>query len=515
MNIAQLLHSSARCFPAARAVSLGDAPVHDYAGLQQRVARLAGGLRALPGVATGDRIALAMTNGPEYIELMWAAWHAGLAIAPMNARLHPREFEFILGNCGVRYCFATTELAGALSAQLGAGSAVRVIDVASVDYRALCAHEPIALQAALPDRPAWLFYTSGTTGRPKGATLTHGSLLAMVLRYYADVDGLGTDDCMLHTAPLSHASGLYSLPHIAKGSHQVIPASHGFDPAELFALLELYSSATLFCAPTMLNRLVDAPGVRSAKFDRLRTLFYGGAPMYVENLKTAIDVLGPCLWQGYGQGESPNTITYLSKAMHRDVGHPRYEQRLASVGVARTGVEVRIADEDGNALPTGETGEVVCRSDVSMHGYWNDPVATAKALRNGWLFTGDVGVLDEDGFLTLKDRSKDVIISGGSNVYPREVEEVLLLHPGVLEVSVIGRPSAEWGEEVVAMVVARQGHAPSARELDDVCLKNIARFKRPRQYFRLSELPKSAYGKILKTELRELLTRGSAVPMQQ
>lgn len=515
MNISNLLHSTARCFPEAPAVSLGDARVHDYASLQQRVARLAGGLRALPGVTPGDRIGMAMSNGPEYIELMWAAWHAGLAIVPMNARLHPREFEFILGHCDVRYCFATTELADALGAQLGTDARTRVIDVSGADYRKLCAHEPIALQPALPESHAWLFYTSGTTGRPKGATLTHGSLLAMVLRYYADVDALGTDDCMFHTAPLSHASGLYSLPHVAKGSHQVIPASRGFDPAELFALLDVHSNATLFCAPTMLTRLIDDPGVRSARIDRLRTLFYGGAPMYVENLKAALGVLGPRLWQGYGQGESPNTITYLSKAMHADTGHPRYELRLASVGVARTGVEVRVVDDDGHPLPNGQTGEVVCRSDVTMRGYWNDPAATAKALRDGWLFTGDVGVLDDDGFLTLKDRSKDVIISGGSNVYPREVEEVLLQHPAVLEVSVVGRASAEWGEEVVAIVVPRPGQTPGARELDELCLKNIARFKRPRRYFRLDELPKSAYGKILKTEIRERLARGAVQPLQE
>ena len=508
MNIAAFLHATARCYPNAPALAFGDELIHRYAGLQERVARLAGGLRALPGVKPGDRIALAMKNSPQYIELMWAGWHAGLCIVPMNAKLHPKEFAFILENCGVGYCFATPDLTGALADELrGAAAGTRIIDSEGAEYRALAACVPIAQQPVLPDEPAWLFYTSGTTGRPKGATLTHRSLLAMTLRYYADVDSVGTGDCMIHCAPLSHASGLYSLPHIAKGSQQIIPASQGFDPPELFSLLERYSSATFFTAPTMVTRLVNDPGVGRARIDNIRTMFYGGAPMYVENLKSALATFGPRLWQGYGQGETPNTITCMSKAMHVDDGHPRFEQRLASVGVARSGVEVRLVGEDGRDVPVGEIGEIICRSDVTMAGYWNNPQATANALRDGWLWTGDMGAFDEDGFLTLKDRSKDVIISGGSNIYPREVEEVLLQHAGVLEVSVVGRHHHDWGEEVIAFVVAKPGQAVNDHELDQLCLDNIARFKRPKQYVHIDELPKNSYGKVLKTELRTRLPR--------
>ncbi|MFM1992032.1 MAG: hypothetical protein RJA99_4989 [Pseudomonadota bacterium] len=506
MNIATFLQATARQLPQAPAVSSGDRLVWRYAGLMDRVARLAGGLRALGGVVPGDRIAMAMKNCPEYIELMWAAWHAGLCIVPMNAKLHPKEFAFILENCGVKACFTTPDVTGALSDELrGGGAAIRPIEVASPEYAALCRAQPHALEVMPPTAPAWLFYTSGTTGRPKGATLTHGSLLAMMLRYYADVDAVGATDSMIHTAPLSHASGLYSLPHVAKGSHQVIPASQGFDTTEFFGLLERYRNVTFFCAPTMVTRLMHDPGVRSARIDSIRTLFYGGAPMYLENLRTALSVFGPRLWQGYGQGETPNTITFLSKAMHVDDGHPRFEARLASVGVARTGVEVRIVDDAGRDLPAGEVGEIVCRSDVTMTGYWNNPDATRKALRDGWLWTGDMGTFDEDGFLTLKDRSKDVIISGGSNIYPREVEEVLLLHPDVLETSVVGRVHPEWGEEVVAFVVPKPGRTLDEAALDRLCLDHIARFKRPKRYVHLPELPKSSYGKVLKTALRDRL----------
>ena len=506
MNVATFLQATARCTPQAPAVSLGDQLVWRYAGLQERAARLAGGLRAIDGMVAGDRIAMAMKNCPAYIELMWAAWHAGLCIVPMNAKLHPKEFAFILENCGVRCCFTTSDVTESLAQELrGAGSSTRLVEVGGADYAALCGADPLALQSVLAEAPAWLFYTSGTTGRPKGATLTHGSLLAMVLRYYADVDAVGTTDTMIHTAPLSHASGLYSMPHVAKGSHQVIPASQGFDPPELFGLLERYRHVTFFCAPTMVTRLMHDPGVSTARLDSIKTLFYGGAPMYVENLRTALSVFGPRLWQGYGQGETPNTITFLSKAMHLDDGHPRYEARLASVGVARTGVEVRIVDEQGVDLPPGEVGEIICRSDVTMTGYWNNPEATRKAIRDGWLWTGDMGTFDDDGFLTLKDRSKDVIISGGSNIYPREVEEVLLLHPDVLETSVVGRPHADWGEEIVAFVVPKPGRTLDDAALEQLCLDHIARFKRPKQYVHLTELPKSSYGKVLKTELRKLI----------
>jgi acyl-CoA synthetase (AMP-forming)/AMP-acid ligase II len=198
----------------------------------------------------------------------------------------------------------------------------------------------------------------------------------------------------------------------------------------------------------------------------------------------------------------PNTITALPKRMHLEVDHPRYDERLSSVGIARTGVELRVVDQNGCELAPGEIGEVVARSDVCMTGYWRNPEATAHALRDGWLFTGDLGLLSADGFLTLKDRSKDLIISGGSNIYPREVEEVLLLHPDVLEVSVVGRHHPHWGEEVVAFVVSREDKSLSAEELDSICLENIARYKRPKDYFFVEALPKNNYGKVLKTELR-------------
>jgi long-chain acyl-CoA synthetase len=232
--------------------------------------------------------------------------------------------------------------------------------------------------------------------------------------------------------------------------------------------------------------------------------------MYVADLERALQLFGPRLYQLYGQGESPMTITGLTKRMHADTAHPRWRDRLGSSGVPRTGVLVKVVDDRDHELPPGEIGEVVTRSDCVMAGYWENPDATAETLRGGWLHTGDLGSFDEDGLLTLRDRSKDMIISGGSNIYPREIEEVLLRHPDLVEVSVVGRPHPEWGEEVVAFIVTRPPAEIATEALDRLCLDHIARFKRPRHYRFVDALPKNNYGKVLKTELRRLLTEESS-----
>jgi long-chain acyl-CoA synthetase len=250
---------------------------------------------------------------------------------------------------------------------------------------------------------------------------------------------------------------------------------------------------------------VEHPSAAAADVSGLKTIVYGGGPMYVADCLKALDVLGPRLVQIYGQGESPMTITALGRAHHVDRAHPRFLERLASVGLPYASVEVMVADEDDRPLSAGETGEVLVRGDTVMRGYWNRPDATAAALRGGWLHTGDVGALDADGFLTLKDRSKDLIISGGTNIYPREVEEVLLAHASVAEASVVGAPHPEWGEEVVAFVVLRPGASADEAALDRQCLDHIARFKRPKRYRFVDALPKNNYGKVLKTALRSLL----------
>jgi len=297
-----------------------------------------------------------------------------------------------------------------------------------------------------------------------------------------------------------------TITALARAARHVVPLSGGFDPAELVALSQSVGRLCLFAAPTMVHGLVDHVAASGAPSDGFKTIVYGGGPMYGEDIRRALATMGPRFVQIYGQGESPMTITALSRAQLGDDRHPRWAERIESVGVAQTLVEVRVVDAAGRPVATGETGEVVVRGDTVMAGYWMNPEATAQVLRDGWLWTGDVGALDADGFLTLKDRSKDVIISGGSNIYPREVEEVLLRHPRVREVSVVGRRDASWGETVVAFV-ACDGAAVDAGELDALCLAHIARFKRPREYRFVDALPKNNYGKVLKTALREQLRR--------
>ncbi len=510
MNIAQLLNKAALSCGELPAVAVGTAVVHDYAALARRVGTIAGNLRQRFGLAPGDRVAIAMSNRPEYIEIKYAIWQAGLVAVPINAGLHPREFQYILSHSGARLCLAGPELAPIIAALISETETLEaVVSTEDAEYATLSQGEYFDVAEVAPDDAAWLFYTSGTTGRPKGATLTHRVLLVMTLSYYADIEAVEPGATVIHAAPLSHGAGLYGLPFVAKAGVSVIPESRRFEPDEMLRLIAAWPRTSFFGVPTMVTRMINSDAAGSADTGNLSTIVYGGAPMYVADLRKALALLGPKLVQIYGQGETPMTATILTKAHHADSEHPNYLDRLRSAGVSRTDTEVRIVDEEDKPLPTGEIGEIVVRGDVVMKGYWNNPQATAESLRGGWLHTGDLGSIDEDGFLTIRDRSKDMVISGGANVYPREIEEVLLRHAGVLECSVIGRPHPEWGEEVVAFVVARPDAEVSETKLDRMCLDNIARFKRPRAYFFIDRLPKNNYGKILKTALRERLAEQS------
>jgi long-chain acyl-CoA synthetase len=501
MNLSLTLQTVAKVHPDRSAISWEGGGL-TYGAFEAQVQCIAGALRRRHGLVPGDRVALAMENSPEYLPLLYGIWRAGLAAVPMNSKLHAREMAWILADCGARLCIASPKLAESLSAAELSGLPP-VLATGTADALALLQGEPILGEPGQPQAEAWLFYTSGTTGRPKGAMLTHRNLLFACHCYYADIDTVGPQDTILHAAPLSHGSGLYGLAHIARGSNNVIHMG-SFDPEAVLRVLARHPKVSLFAAPTMVTRLIDHPQAGSDTRG-LKTIVYGGAPMYVADLKRALDLFGPRLYQLYGQGESPMTITGLDKALHADRHHPRWEVRLASTGIARTGVAVKVVSEDGAELPHGVVGEIVTKSDCVMAGYWNNPEATARALRDGWLWTGDLGAIDAAGFLTIKDRSKDMIISGGANIYPREIEEVLLTHPAVAETAVVSRPHPDWGEEAIAFVVARSGAALAAAELDRLCLDNIARFKRPKGYRFVAALPKNNYGKILKTDLRALL----------
>ncbi len=492
MNLALWLQRAAQTGPTRPALFNGFELVADYAAFFNRAACLAGWLRA-QGVTADDRVGLFMKNQPDYLVALFGCWIAGVAVVPINAKLHGKEAAWILQDAGAKLCLASPVLADAIT-----DGNLRVVGLNSVDFTA----DPFPVSDRQADDLAWLFYTSGTTGRPKGVMITHRMLATMTFSYFTDVEPVTPDDATLYAAPMSHGAGLYCLMHVLKAARHIHPPSGGFDEAEIFELARYHDRVQMFAAPTMVKRLVQVGKARGEDGAGLRSIIYAGGPMYQADVIEAVELFGPKFIQIYGQGECPMGISALSRHDVADRHHPRWSERLASVGRAQSPIELAIGDEAGNLLPIGRVGEVMARGDTVMSGYWQAPEATAKTLVNGWLRTGDMGSLDADGYLTLRDRSKDLIISGGTNIYPREVEEVLLTHSGVAEVSVIGRPDPEWGEDVVAFVVRTDEVAVTPAELDAHCQSQIARFKRPKDYFFVPELPKNNYGKVLKTELR-------------
>jgi fatty-acyl-CoA synthase len=488
LNLFALLDQAAARHGDRGAVYRGERQLHTWGELRERVLRLAASIRQL---GAGARVAVASENRPEIVELMFAIWAAECVVVPINYKLHPREMEQILDDAGVSQVFASPKIGAALASV----TAVPIELVDSQAYSSRLGGAPSdPPRIADPSTLAWLFYTSGTTGKSKGAMLSHRNLMAMTVAHLADFDAPDEDCSLVHGAPMSHGSGLYIPPYVLRGARQVIPESGAFEPEEFLDLCDRHPGCSAFLAPTMVQRLVQTG---RACPHNLRTVVYGGGPMYVDSLKKAMAAFGPIFVQLYGQGEAPMTITGLRRADHLDAD----DTILGSVGYARSGVDVAVLRDDGAPAAIGEIGEIVCRGDVVMSGYWNNPEATAATLQNGWLRTGDMGSFDDRGYLTLRDRSKDVVISGGSNIYPREVEEALLEHPGVSEAGVVGAPDEEWGEIVVAFIVG----SVSAAELDAHLLERIARFKRPKRYEFIDELPKNSYGKVLKRDLRARL----------
>ena len=406
MNLARLLTRASRIWPEAPAICHGNKRHASYRQFAQRAGCIGGSLVHDYGLAKGDRVGVIMKNQPEYLEALYGIWFAGLAAVPINAKLHPREIAYILDHSGASFCFVSAALEHDIP------DAVSTVVTPGPAWRRMQAGQPIDVVAVEKSDLAWLFYTSGTTGQPKGAMLSHGSLRQMTLSFFVDVEQLDCADSVIHAAPMSHGSGLYNFAALQAGANQVVPASGQFEPAELFKLIETYPGSFFFAAPTMIKKLLEAPAAAHADTSNLKNIIYGGGPMYLSDLKAAMNLFGNKLGQIYGQGESPMTITTLTKAMHRDAS----DERLASVGVAQAVVEIKVVDEQGGEVAAGEVGEICVRGDVVMTGYWNNPEATSRTLIDGWLHTGDVGAFDQDGFLTLKDREKDEIISGGSNI---------------------------------------------------------------------------------------------------
>jgi acyl-CoA synthetase (AMP-forming)/AMP-acid ligase II len=513
MNIGHMLTDSAERHPDRPAFIYGD-EVTTYRHANARANALAAGLRHL-GMKRGDRVAVWMWNRPELLEGFFGVWKAGGCVVPLNARFLAEEAVYHLSDPRASVLFFDEEFRAVVDEIRGRLPHVKHF---------ICAGEPLPGQVSYgellssfvgssePDAEvadddlAWLFYTSGTTGRPKGAMLTHGNLTFAAVGWVADMMHLEPEDVGLHAAPLTHGAGFHAVALTMKASCQVILKGHHFDAALFCAAVEQHRVTNTWLVPTQIKLLLRDESLGRWDLSSLKCVLYGGAPMYEADLRKALRRFGHIFVQLFGQGESPMTITCLRREEHVENGPPA--RRLLSCGHARSGIEVRILGEDHGELPRGVVGEICVRGPSVMKGYWERPEATAQTLRDGWLHTGDLGSMDRHGYVYIQDRSKDLIISGGENVYPREVEEVLMQHPSISEVCVIGVPDDLWGESVKALVVLKPCASATAEEIIAFAAERIAGYKKPKSVDFLPELPKNAYGKVLKRELRDRYWKG-------
>jgi long-chain acyl-CoA synthetase len=438
-------------------------------------------------------VAVFMENRREYLVAMFAIFRCGATLVPCNSRLTADELGFLISDAGA--VVVLTDETHAPTARAAAGDARVCVTGPELDaILGDLGGVPTAPANVDGEDVAWLFYTSGTTGNPKGAMLSHAVLLFVTIAWLADLTPLDETDVTLHAAPLSHGAGFHALAATARAAHQVIPPAPSFDAAATLDLINKMGVTNTWMVPTQIVMLTDA-APEGVALPTLQYVVYGGAPMTPIATARALERFGSIFVQLYGQGESPMTITVLRRQDHR-------AELFGSAGRARPGVEVAIMDEGGRRVPAGSVGEVVVRGASLMSGYWNRPDATAETLRDGWLHTGDLGRLTDDGVLYLLDRTKDMIISGGSNVYAVEVERVLGAHPGVADVAVVGVPDELWGEVVAAVVVPALGSAIDESALEAHCRVTLAGYKVPRRWVQADSLPRNAYGKVLKRQLR-------------
>lgn len=511
MDIGTLVTRAAQRFGDRVAVEGPDAD-RTFAQLGDRVARIANGLLA-QGLRPGDRVLDLQRNSTTYLETDLAIRAAGLVRAALNYRLHPSDWERIADDSGARgllYDPAFEEQTEALRS--GIDVVVCTGDGPGLSLEKLIADAPAGrIPAREPDALCGLHYSSGTTGHPKGAQRTHRNWMASVVNMTHDVLGgpPGPHDCYVHAGPITHTSGLFVLPFLVAGARQVVQPAWG--PEDFVAAVRERGATHTAVVPTMVARLL-ASGADRDDLRGLKMLGYAGAPMPPEQMRQAHDRLTPNLVQYYGLVEAIPPVTVLDAADHARglAGEP---DLLTSAGRPALGVEIAVVDEDGREVPPGETGEVVTRGDHVMAGYWNADRRDdlSKSVVDGWLHTGDLGRLSADGHLWLVDRKGDMIISGGYNIYPREVEDVIAEVPTVAEVAVVGVADQDWGQRVVALVTARPGESVDPEAVLAHCRERMASYKKPKEVRLVTELPLNSTGKVAKKVLRQQLgLEGSA-----
>jgi len=524
MNLGRLLTHAARLYPKHPGLIQGERE-WSWAEIDRRVDAMVSALRKL-GLKKGDKILVQSANNVQLFESCWVAFRLGCVWVPTNFRLMPPEVAYLGASSGASAMIYEDRFGGHVDAVRAA--APRLAHVIAIgtpragehSYEALVEKHlgdaPAAATVSYDD-PLWFFYTSGTTGKPKAGVLTHGQMAFVVNNHLADlIPGTNEKDRSIAVAPLSHGAGIHALLNVARGAATVLLPSDKLEPEIFWQLVERHRVSNIFTVPTIVKILVEHPAVDRYDHSSLRYVIYAGAPMYRADQKLALQKLGKVLVQYFGLGEVTSNITVLPPDMHSaDDNDPN--ANIGSCGRPRVGMEIAILDENLQPVKTGEVGEICCRGPAVFAGYHDNPEATAKALRGGWFHTGDLGRVDERGLLYITGRESDMYISGGSNVYPREVEEVFLLHPGVAEVAVLGVPDEKWGEVGVAVIVRREGTAP----VDEAGLLahlegRCARYRWPRHMFFWDALPKSGYGKITKKDVKRLLLeRGEIRPLPQ
>ncbi|SDX34900.1 acyl-CoA synthetase [Roseicitreum antarcticum] len=515
MNLSQFLTQAARRLGDDTGLVWGDT-TWTWAQVEARSAAIAAALVADFGVQKGDRILVQSANCNQMFEAMFACWRVGAIWVPANYRQSPDEVAWLAGSSQARglICGAAfADHARACADQVDFTISIGAADFGS-DYDALTdrhmgsAPSPVDVQR---DDPCWFFFTSGTTGKPKAAVLTHGQMAFVATNHMCDLmPDSGPDDASIVVAPLSHGAGVHQLAQVAKGVKTILPPGERFDPATIWALVEKWRVTNAFTVPTIVKMLVEHPAVDLHDHSSLRYVIYAGAPMYRADQITALQKLGPVLAQYFGLGEVTGNITVLPPAQH----FTDERMRIGTCGFARTGMQVQIQDAAGAEVALGGTGEICVIGPAVFAGYFNNPDANAKAFRNGWFLTGDLGHMDADGYVYLTGRASDMYISGGSNIYPREIEEKLLLHPQVSECAILGVPDPLWGEVGLAVVVPVPGADAAQIDVVGWLSGQVAKYKLPKVVVFWEALPKSGYGKITKKLIHEELVRRGELPGQ-
>ncbi|MGP3698030.1 acyl-CoA synthetase [Rhodobacter sp. NSM] len=509
MNLATLLTQVARRDPEGIALVMGD-DRWTWGQFEARTDALAAALQRRFGLQKGDRVMCQSQNCLEMMQAMFAVWRAGGVWVPANFRQTPEEVVYLTQSSGANILLCNASFPGHAEACLrDCPDLTHVLSFGTSDFGP-CIEDVTAdhmgqrpqVAAVERDDPCWFFFTSGTTGRPKASVLTHGQMAFVVTNHLADLmPGLTPEDASLVVAPLSHGAGVHQLTQVARGVKTILMPGDRFDVPTVWRLVQEWRVSTMFTVPTILKLLVEDASTAAADLSSLRYVIYAGAPMYRVDQQKALATLGPVLVQYFGLGECTGNITVLPARLHQAEDGPL--ARTGTCGHPRTGIEIQIQDDAGRELPPGETGEICCIGPAVFAGYYKNPEANAKSFRDGWFRTGDLGHVDAEGFLYITGRQSDMFISGGSNVYPREIEEKILTHPAVSEVAVLGVPDPLWGEVGWAICVATG--PVTEEELAAHLEGKLSRYKMPKRFLFWEALPKSAYGKITKKMIREEL----------